>query len=47
MLLTVNFAPAKFFPFFGGAKFIQFRPSAPAQVVCSLPVSNWAWGEIA
>jgi hypothetical protein len=40
------FAPLKIFSFFGGAKLIEFRPTAPAQVVCWLPVGAWGRGEI-
>jgi hypothetical protein len=40
------FASLKFFSFCRGAKFGEFRPTAPAQVVCWLQVRVWRWGEI-
>jgi hypothetical protein len=46
-LLSLNFAPANFFSFSRGAKFGEFRSSAPAQVVWRLPVRKWQWSEIA
>jgi hypothetical protein len=42
----VNFAPSNLFSFSRGAKFGEFRPSAPAQVVCCSPVRAWGWGDI-
>jgi hypothetical protein len=42
----LNFAPAKFFSFSRGAKFGEFRLSAPAQVVCGSLVGVTQWGEI-
>jgi hypothetical protein len=40
------FAPLKFFSFSRGAKFGEFRPTVPAQVVCSSLVGAWQWGEM-
>jgi hypothetical protein len=42
----LNFASLKFFLFFSGAKFGEFRPSAPAQVVCWFAITEYRWGEI-
>jgi hypothetical protein len=41
-----EFRPSKFFLFSGGAKFGEFRPGAPAQVVCGSLVGVKRWGEI-
>jgi hypothetical protein len=40
------FAPPNFFLFSGGAKFGDFRPTLPAQVVCGSPVGSWQRGEM-
>jgi hypothetical protein len=42
----VSFASLKFFSFSRGAKFGEFLPTLPAQVVCGSPVGAWEWGEI-
>jgi hypothetical protein len=40
------FGSLRFFSFSREAKLGEFRPSAPAQVVCRLAVAVWQWGEI-
>jgi hypothetical protein len=40
------FASLKIFSFCREAKFGEFRPTLPAQVVCGSPVGAQRWGEI-
>jgi hypothetical protein len=41
-----DFCTTEFFSFSRGAKFGEFRPTVPAQVVCGSPVGEWQWGEM-
>jgi hypothetical protein len=43
---AADFRLSEFFSFSSEAEFGEFRPSAPAQVICRLQVSEWRWGEI-
>jgi hypothetical protein len=46
-MATYGFLPHRiFFLFSGGALFGEYRPSAPAQVVCCYAIDEWGWGDI-
>jgi hypothetical protein len=46
MRSAVDFCLTEIFSFCREAKFGEFRPTLPAQVVCSSPFGVWQWGEM-